>query len=443
MLRSVIQSVLTFALRIFFSRIEVEGAQRLPADRAVLFVLNHPNALVDPLILLTVSPRPVSFLAKEPLFRTPLIGVIVRAFDALPVYRAVDQADPRKNAETFSRARSVLERGGAIAIFPEGTTHSDSKLRPLKTGAARIALGAASAPGATPLAVVPAGLYYTNKGTFRSKALLVYGEPIDVCPVESDGEPSRAAVTALSEQIKTGLMDVTLNADHNDALTAVTRAQQVFSEPDDSAGALAREFALRRQFIEGYEEYERALPERLRALEQRVAAYERQVAEVGAVPDRIPVDESSPAGLQRQRLALALLALPAALGTVLNWLPYRLIGLVCNRVVAERDDTVVSTVKLFTSLVTYPLLWSALSVVAGIRYGIGAAAATALLCPITAWCAVQFDERWTRLREIVVPLALRRRDPAAFEWLRGERRAIQEEIAALGEALDTALDADR
>lgn len=438
MLRPAIQSVLTFALRLFFSPIEVEGAARLPADRAVLFVLNHPNALVDPLVLLTVSPRPVSFLAKEPLFRTPVIGAIVRAFDSLPVYRAVDQADPRKNAETFSRARAVLARGGAIAIFPEGTTHSDSKLRPLKTGAARIALGAASAPDAVPLSVVPAGLYYTNKGTFRSKALLVFGDPIDVCPVESEGDPPRAAVTALSEQIRAGLMAVTVNADNDEALAAVARAQQVFSEPDDGPGALAREFALRRRFVEGYEEYERAMPERLRALEQRVAAYERQVAEVGAVPDRIPVDESTPKGVKRQRLGLVLLALPAAMGLALNWVPYHLIGRVCNQVVAKRDDTVVSTVKLFTSLFTYPLLWSALGVVVGIRFGIGAAAATALLCPLTAWCAVQFDERWTRLRETVAPLDLRRRDPASFEWLRRERRGIQEEIVALGEALDNA-----
>lgn len=443
MLRAILQPIFTSALRLFFSRIEVEGAERLPAHRAVLFVLNHPNALVDPLVLLTLSPRPVSFLAKEPLFRMPVMGTLVRAFDSLPVYRAVDQADPRKNAETFSRARAILERGGAIAIFPEGTTHSDSKLRPLKTGAARIALGAASAPGAMPLSVVPAGLYYTNKGTYRSKALLVFGEPIDVCPVEMGDDLPRAAVTALSEQIRAGLTAVTLNADNDEALNAVARAQQVFSEPDDSPDALTREFALRRRFVEGYEEYEAVIPERLGALQRRIADYERQVAEVGAVPDRIPVDEPSATGVRRQRLALALLALPAALGVATNAVPYRLIGFIGNRVVGRRDSTVVSTVKLLASLVVYPLLWSAVTGLAGVWLGVRAAALAAVLCPFTAWCAVQFDERRTRLRETLAPLSLRRRDPATFERLRGERRGIQEEIVDLGEALDATRDAKR
>src|SRR5207237_295198 len=169
------------ATKIFCRRIEIAGVEWVPQDSPVIFAVNHPNALIDPLFLLCFAPRRVSFLAKEPLFRTPLIGWIVQAFDSIPVYRRQDaQAGvpvPQGNRETFARARSVLEKGGAIAIFPEGTTHSEPQLRELKTGAARIALGASMR-----ILIVPTGLYYTAKQKFRSSALVYFGAPVVVEP---------------------------------------------------------------------------------------------------------------------------------------------------------------------------------------------------------------------------------------------------------------------
>src|SRR5213082_3698124 len=162
-----LRSLLRMLIRIFFRRIEVTGVERVPAQGPVLFVLNHPNGLVDPAFLLCLAPRRVSLLAKAPLFRMPVIGSFCRAFDAIPVHRRQDaSSDPSQNRETFDTARAVLARGGAIAIFPEGTSHSDPKLRPLKTGAARIAFGAAGALGdASPIRIVPVGLYYRAKRT--------------------------------------------------------------------------------------------------------------------------------------------------------------------------------------------------------------------------------------------------------------------------------------
>src|SRR5207302_1847442 len=126
------------------------------------------------------------------------IGFFCRAFEAIPVHRRQDaSSDPAQNRETFDTARAVLARGGAIAIFPEGTSHSDPKLRPLKTGAARIAFGAAGALGdASPIRIVPVGLYYRAKRTFRSAALLYFGEPFAVEPValEPGEEPPAGPV---------------------------------------------------------------------------------------------------------------------------------------------------------------------------------------------------------------------------------------------------------
>src|SRR5712664_2136011 len=136
----------------------------------------------------------------------PIIGAIVRAVEAIPVHRRQDAgADLRKNAETFEAARAVLVRGGTIAVFPEGTSHSDPKLRPLKTGTARIALGAAAAlPANLTLEIVPVGLYYRAKQTFRSAALLHFGSPFAVTRIalQPGAEPPSGPVQQLTERLR-------------------------------------------------------------------------------------------------------------------------------------------------------------------------------------------------------------------------------------------------
>ena len=143
MTRRIIVALLRFTLRIYFRRVEVAGLEHVPLETPVIFVLNHPNALVDPAFLLCLAPRKVSFLAKAPLFRMPIIGAFVRALDSLPAYRQQDQGeDVNKNQETFAAAAEWLSKGGTIGICPEGISHDRPGLQPIKTGAARIALGA-------------------------------------------------------------------------------------------------------------------------------------------------------------------------------------------------------------------------------------------------------------------------------------------------------------
>ena len=84
-------------------------------------MLNHPNALVDPVFLLCLVPRKVCFLAKAPLFRMPVLGYFVRALDALPAYRHQDQgADVSKNEETFAAALTPVSRWRNDRHLPGG-----------------------------------------------------------------------------------------------------------------------------------------------------------------------------------------------------------------------------------------------------------------------------------------------------------------------------------
>jgi glycerol-3-phosphate O-acyltransferase / dihydroxyacetone phosphate acyltransferase len=439
MFRRVLVAVLGLALRVFFRRIEVRGARRVPRGGAVVFVVNHPNALVDPVFVLCHAPRRVSFLAKEPLFRMPVIRWLVRAMEAIPVHRRQDEgSDPARNRETFARAGELLRRGGTIAICPEGVSHSDAKLRPLKTGAARIALAVASTPPAIDTWIVPAGIYYTAKTAFRSAALLHFGEPLKVDPVALDpeGQPPREAVHLLRERIWTALREVTLNAEHESAVGLVARAERIFSAESEGERSLRRELSLRQKFLDGYAFYFERDPARISALEARVRRYEEELRLAGVDPEDLSAPRAGPAAIARHLLTRVLPVLclaPLALaGAVLHYPTYKLTGYLATRL-ADKSDDVVSTIKIVASMLLFPLTWLALAVAAYLAGGWIAAAVTVVLAPLAGWTAVRFSEEMDGFvggaRAVGFYLTRRR----FFKELLVERRRLREEMQALGE----------
>ncbi|MGB7926098.1 MAG: lysophospholipid acyltransferase family protein [Pyrinomonadaceae bacterium] len=442
MTRRILCAVLKLSLRIFFHHIEVAGLERVPPTGPVIFVLNHPNGLVDPVFILCLASRRVSFLAKAPLFRMPVIGYFVRALEAIPVYRRQDEGeDPSRNRETFSKASALLKRGGTIAICPEGVSHNEPRLLPLKTGAARIALAAASSDQAFDLKIVPSGLYYTSKTTFRSAALLYFGEPIKVEPVTlgEDGEPPREAVRALSGRIESALREVVLNAEHDEALATISRAERIFSSVDQSApeeASLAHELQLRRRFIEGYAFHRARSFERLAALDARIRRYEEELKQAGLDLEDLSASRLSSQKAARYavlRLLPFLLLSPLALaGAIIHYPAYRLAGFFAVKFSDESDD-VVSTIKIIAAMLLFPLTWGAMAALCYALSGWKAALAALLLTPVAGYAAVIFFEELDRCAGGIKALAFLLRRRWFFLQLLAERRAIRDEILALGD----------
>jgi 1-acyl-sn-glycerol-3-phosphate acyltransferase len=445
MIRRIIVAVVRLALRIYFQRIEVTGVEHVPLDTPVIFVLNHPNALVDPVFLLCLAPRDVSFLAKAPLFRMPVIGYLVKQLDSLPVYRHQDEgADVTKNQETFIAARKLLARGGTIGICPEGVSHDDPGLKPIKTGAARISLAAVSTGEVANLKIVPAGLYYTSKTSFRSDALLYFGAPIDVEPVtlEPDGTPPRDAVRRLSSRIEKALREVILDAQHEEELQTTARAERIFSSAanDGEAESLKDELRLQQRFIRAYPIVQQRQPERLRRLETRMMRFEEELKQAGVDPEEL----SPPGSTMRvfaaivRRLILFLLMLgPALIGTITHYPAYKLGGFLATRFSRDSDD-VISTIKIISAMLLFPLTWIVLAVVAYVYSGWLPAVLMLLVIPFCGYVAIVFFEELDKsiagLRVLMFFLVRRR----FFVRLLAERNAIRNEIIALGKEIPTA-----
>ncbi len=441
--RAAVVALLRFTLRIFFRRVESEGVERVPGNGPVMFVLNHPNSLVDPVFILCLAPRPVSFLAKAPLFRIPIVGWLVRAAGSIPVERKQDPgADLTKNREMFARVRAHLSTGGAVALFPEGTSHSDPRMKPMKTGAARIALGVVSDP---PLRIQPVGLFYTDKQTFRSAALVYYGEPFEVVPAPLDaaGEPPAEAVRALTDWIGRALGEVTLQADAFEAHDFVARTERILASQrrasdDAPRPELAEEFAFRRRVLKGYDALKARDPVRLEAIRRRVLRYEDKLRGAGIDPWDVPVGRMRTGGvlvgigLFLFRFALLVpLGLP---GLVLHYLPYRLVGLLSTRAVGKYDD-ILATAKAASAFVVFPLTWLVVAGLCWKWWGVVAGLVALVLAPLSGYAALRLAELADRALGALRALGLWMLGRRSFLHLQVERRILREDILVIAEEL--------
>jgi len=441
MVRRIITSILRLTLRVYFRRIEVTGLENVPRDSPVIFVLNHPNALVDPVFLLCLAPRRVAFIAKAPLFRMPVIGYLVRALDSLPAYRRQDEGeDVSRNLETFAAARKLLTSGVTIGICPEGVSHNEPRLKPLKTGAARIALAAVSSAEQISLQIVPAALYYTEKTSFRSSALLHFAEPISVTPVvlEPDGTPPRMEVRELSSQIEKAMRDVMLHAEQEEALGLIDRAERIFSaeeisEPNEEQ-RLARSLRLRQRFLAGYAFYRKHAPRRIDAIESRISVFEQELNQAGIDPSDLSLHSTAGGtilNLLARIFTCALMGPFALFGTVVHYPAYRLAGYLSRRLGAEQD--VLSTFKIISAMLLFPLTWIAVALMAAILNGWLAALVFLVLVPLCGYIAVRFFEEIDQFLGSLAALSMFMMRRRFFVRLLAQRAAIRREILALGE----------
>src|SRR4029453_11606914 len=190
----VVRVIARFWIWFFFERVEVRHPERVPSIGPVLLCINHPNNLIDSLLVGSVLPRKVHYLATAALFRNPLIARFLVALGVIPVHLKAD--DPNKvgrNMEMFAACHQAFDQGRLVAIYPEGVTHAEAHVQRIKTGAARIALGyEAHAPGR--LTLVPVGLSFEARKRFRGRVLVSCGEPVDVssCLAVYREEPAKA-----------------------------------------------------------------------------------------------------------------------------------------------------------------------------------------------------------------------------------------------------------
>jgi 1-acyl-sn-glycerol-3-phosphate acyltransferase len=174
------------ALHWFYSSIQVIGRDRIPTHGPVIIAASHHNALVDALIAGWIAPRRLTVTAKATLMDNAFLAWLFPLVGVVPLRRVSDEQkrnsdgtlDVQRNAGAFDRILDVLASGGCVLIFPEGKSHSDPELAPLKTGVSRIALEARDNRAIHSLQIIPLGLSFEDKGNPGTAVLAEAGEPL-------------------------------------------------------------------------------------------------------------------------------------------------------------------------------------------------------------------------------------------------------------------------
>lgn len=181
-----------FCVRNYYGQMQIDGADQIPKSGPLLLCANHPNSLLDPVLVGFVAGRPVRFLAKAPLFSMPVLGSMMRALGMIPAFRGRDSArEVGRNTASLDQATNILLQQGAVGIFPEGLSHDRVGVEMVRSGASRMALSAHE-QGLKELLIAPIGLNYEDKERFRSAIWIQIGDPINLDAWLHDREGNRS-----------------------------------------------------------------------------------------------------------------------------------------------------------------------------------------------------------------------------------------------------------
>jgi 1-acyl-sn-glycerol-3-phosphate acyltransferase len=376
-----------------YYRLTVSGG-RVPSRGPVLLVANHPNSLLDPLLVTAAAGRGVRFLAKAPIFSDVRIGWLVRGAGAIPVYRQIDDpSQMRQNVGMFRAVHEALAHGAAVGIFPEGISHGEPSLAPLRTGAARIALGAFSTLKRT-FPIVPVGLVFRRKNVFRSDAAVIVGEQVDWADLAPRDADDPEAVRELTRRITEALRGVTVNleqwADRPLADCAVRVWEAEFSSEQGQSARVSR-LRTTTTLLAHVREDESG---RWDELMKNLVAHCRRLRRLGLHPMDLKADVSLARGLlwSTRRLFLLPAAAIALLGYLVFWPPYRATGFIVDRL--DPDDEMRSTYKLLGGALFHALWVGTLTIATFAFAGPNAAALVLLLVPAAGIVGHAIRERW-------------------------------------------------
>src|SRR5213594_3148580 len=361
-----VRAVARFWLWFFFKAVDVRHPERVPREGPVLLCINHPNNFIDSFVVGAAVRRKVHYLATAALFRNPLVARFLLAAGAIPVYRKQD--DPgkmNKNSDTFAACAAGFEHNALIAIYPEGTTHAEARVQRIKTGAARIALAWEAAHPRT-LRVLPVGLTFEARKSFRARVLVSFGPPLPLhAYADAYREDPVKAVDALTRHLQEAMEAEVVNVERIDDARLLQSIEALYRDVLARAVMEARGVGprdvdlvrLSRSIVEAIGWFKAREPERVEAIWLRIRAYRALLAQyhlrdetVRARLERLPA---------RRRIVSswdAIVGFPFFLyGTLVNLLPYLVPRWLARR--TARKETDYATVRLLASIVAVPVFY--------------------------------------------------------------------------------------
>lgn len=367
MIYKIVRLVFQIAQRLFFGRVEVQGIENVPKSGPVLLVANHVNALVDPLVIAVYLDRPLTLTAKHTLLKNPVFGLLFRAFNVITFQRSEDVgkgAGKSRNLAALDECTRRLQAGGAICIFPEGKSHSESQLRPFKYGAARIALDYTEFGSQyDDLQIVPAALHFEKKDRLRTSVWLRFGDSISMSAwraAHPQGDPPE-----LTSEIEKHVWDLTHNFENERESLLLNWASEVLVTQGTlppmlglDEGTYVKRLELLSRLKSGYEQLNEEHPHEISDLGERVQSYRAELYRLGIAPAEvyIPMHPLRAAFFVLRELELFLVGFPVAIWGVINHMAPLLVVRALSQMLTDDEDQWASN-TLLPSIVLFPLFY--------------------------------------------------------------------------------------
>jgi 1-acyl-sn-glycerol-3-phosphate acyltransferase len=384
------------AVRLIYRSVEVRQLDGETLLGPQLSVSNHFGGFADALIQAYALDRVPRFIARDVIWRYPLVRQLMQFVRAIPTHKPEDKG-PAGNDQMFSSTYEALGEGDLVMIFPEGITVDDPSIARVKTGAARIALGA-RASGVKGIQIIPSGIHYDDKATLRSKVWVNVGVPLDldenigdyVEPGAAQDASNRGAVRALTADIEGRLRRSAPDYTDWEEERALTNAAAIalrsvpnapievdFGDESDLANLLAQ----RPQDVK----------------DTLIDAVDRYTADL----DAVGLNDQQIATTHRSRrsffwrviwnLIVGIVLLPfALLGLVINIVPLVLLWLI-GRV--KMDPAMAATVKPASAILLFSITWAVAGWQGWTWSGIEGVAAVLLVMPLYLYALFALIER--------------------------------------------------
>lgn len=359
MLYQFLRFIILVAIRLFFKSIRLKNLDKVPKKGALILAANHPSTFLDPLVGALFLPRKIHFLANGGIYKIPIVAWLLKKLYTIPIYRQQDSGDAtNQNEDSFRACYELLEKQGAIIIFPEGSSEDERKLRKIKTGTARIALGAEMKNnfelGAS---IVCVGINYTNPRKFQSRLMVDFGLPISLSQYkESYAADNIKAVQDLTNQIKTALESMTVVIQTKEIDELVEKIERLYAttlrqELNVEGHETEQIFTVAQHFADAVHYFEAKEPSRVNSLQISISQYFRQL-EKYKLSDSLIVLPILGLSEKIKLLLYAILGLPIyLLGLVHNFLPYQLPSLFTNAI--TKDITYHAAMNLVFGIFTF------------------------------------------------------------------------------------------
>lgn len=409
MIYRLIRKIVKLALFIFFRKIVVTGQENIPVKGPLIIVANHPNTLMDPLLVASLARQRVGFLGNASIFANKILIAIFRYFHVIPVFRKKDVEPGEKpdNKASFVKCHEYLAGGNTLLIFPEGDSYYELKLREIKTGTARIALSFEELSNfESNLRIVPVALDYSDSLQFRSMISITVNPPLSTRGYKEAYLANEFdCVKQLSEDIRKELaknVTETSGKEQEVFLINAHRFYTTFYEPDaDLYQNPKRSLELRKQLSKVLHYIEKNNNNLYQDTQAKVNSFFNQLKSegltIGFFTDRF---------LKKKRMMVTLgyfltfiFLLPIYIfGVLVNFLPYILPAKIFEAL--NIDIEYKTSVALATGLITFPLFYTI--EVWLFRYYVSAELWQSLLLlvllPLTGYIAMYY---WTELKRFV------------------------------------------